>query len=129
MAQRYRINTAESGEMAVEFLRSNPQDIIILDMVMPVMNGSEAFRALKKINPNVVVLLVSGYSVEENAQAIIEEGAAGFIQKPFASATFSRKIREVLGDGALPDTKFTKDRRSAVASVYSVSGDPSRFRL
>ena len=71
-------------------------DIVILDMVMPGIGGGRTFDLLREINPDVGVILASGYSAEGEARKIIKRGCWGFIQKPFKLAEFSRKIREVL---------------------------------
>ncbi len=71
-------------------------DMIILDMIMPDMNGEDAFNELKNINPDVKVLLSSGYSLNNQASEILEKGCNGFIQKPFNMHSISIKIREIL---------------------------------
>ena len=71
-------------------------DLVILDMIMPDMGGSEAYDRLKEINPDVKVLLSSGYSIDGQATEIMDRGCDGFIQKPFNMKQLSRKIRGVL---------------------------------
>jgi two-component system cell cycle sensor histidine kinase/response regulator CckA len=66
-------------------------------MIMPGMGGGETYDKLKKIDPEVRVLLSSGYSIDGQASEIIDRGCNGFIQKPFNVIQLSRKIREVLG--------------------------------
>ena len=58
-------------------------DIVILDLIMPLKSGKETFFELKKINPFVKVIISSGYSSDGEAQTILNNGARGFIQKPF----------------------------------------------
>jgi CheY-like chemotaxis protein len=65
-------------------------------MVMPDMNGGDVYDKIKKIKPEIKVLLSSGYSIEGQAAEILERGCDGFIQKPFNLPTLSAKIREVL---------------------------------
>ncbi len=94
----YRPMIAISGQEAIEVYRENLEsiDLIILDMIMPDMNGQEAFDNLKKLNPAVKVLLSSGYSLNEQAQRIMESGCYGFIQKPFDAVKLSQKIRKII---------------------------------
>ena len=94
----YRVNVARSGEEAIVFCRKNNDkiDLVILDIVMPKMNGSEAYSILKKINPQIKVLLSSGYSVNESVTKMLDNGCQGFIQKPFNLMQLSQKVREVL---------------------------------
>ena len=76
---------AENGRKAVDVYQQQWQniDLVMLDMIMPEMDGPDAFRAMKKINPNVKVLLSTGFSLNSEVQAVLDEGVAGFIQKPF----------------------------------------------
>ncbi len=94
----YKVLTAQGGREAVEISRSNRKDIhlTILDMIMPGMSGSETFERLKEINPGIKVILSSGYSINGEAEKILERGCRGFIQKPFYVNELSRKIREAL---------------------------------
>ena len=98
----YRILTAGSGEEAVEIFGrgSKSIDLVILDMVMPGMDGRETFRRLKKHDPNVKVILSSGYSLEDMAEEMLGMGCDTLIQKPFDEHQISLKIRELLGKEA-----------------------------
>jgi len=71
-------------------------DLVILDMIMPGVSGRDIFDQLREINPGVKVLLASGYSINGEAQAILDRGCNGFIQKPFGLNELSRRVREVL---------------------------------
>jgi len=65
-------------------------------MIMPGLSGGETFDALRLIDPEVRVMLSSGYVVSTQAKKIMEKGCQAFIQKPFRMEELSRKIREVL---------------------------------
>ena len=69
-----------------------------MDMIMPGMGGGEAYDRLKQINPEVKVLLSSGYSVDGQATKILDRGCDGFIQKPFNMKQLSDKIRSIIGN-------------------------------
>ncbi|MBW1740730.1 MAG: PAS domain S-box protein [Deltaproteobacteria bacterium] len=94
----YRVLLARSGKEAIEVYEKNKDniDMVILDMIMPDTGGGEVYDRMKGINPNVKVLLSSGYSVEGQATEILERGCDGFIQKPFNIRQLSEKIRDVL---------------------------------
>lgn len=94
----YDVLTAASGQDALEKYKSNGDriDLLIIDMIMPQMSGGELFDRLKKINPTVSVILSSGYSVDGEAQKILERGCNGFLQKPFSRSQLSEKIRTIL---------------------------------
>ena len=94
----YKIVIARSGREAVEIYKDNRTKIhiVILDMIMPGTGGSEAYDKLKEINPDIKVLLSSGYSINGKAREILDRGCNGFIQKPFNLKQLSQKIREIL---------------------------------
>jgi len=94
----YKVLTAHDGPSAIKIYKElhNDIDLIILDMVMPKMKGIDVFRWLKKTDPNVKVILSSGYSRAGEAREILEEGVLDFIQKPFKQEDLSRIIRSVL---------------------------------
>ena len=95
----YRVITANSGKEALEIYSEKKDEInlVVLDMIMPEMNGLETFLELKKQNPDIKVLLSTGYSIDEKAQAMLEKGCKGYILKPYSVIDFSHKIREILG--------------------------------
>lgn len=95
----YRVHNAGTGQEAMAIYHEKKGEIalVILDMIMPEMSGGETFDRLKEINPDIHVLLSSGYSIDGEAQTIMERGCSGFIQKPFKLEDLSRKIREILG--------------------------------
>jgi len=88
----------KKGKEALDIYKRSMDKIhlIVLDMIMPEMGGEETYNRLKKINPDVKVLLSSGYSLEGRATEILEQGCNGFIQKPFNIESLSNKIREIL---------------------------------
>lgn len=90
--------TFENGARASEYYRasSTKVDLVVLDMRMPVMDGTETFHALRAINPAVKVLLASGHSLTGAAQALLESGAKAFLQKPYRRQALVEKIQEVL---------------------------------
>jgi CheY-like chemotaxis protein len=81
----YNILIARSGKDVIEIYKEKKDqiDIVILDMIMPEIGGGDTYDMLKAINPNIKVLLSSGYSINGQAAEIIKRGCNGFIQKPF----------------------------------------------
>lgn len=71
-------------------------DLILLDMIMPVMNGKDCFRKLKELNPEVKVILSSVFSKEEDLQDLKTLGLSNFIRKPYRSSSLSEIIHETL---------------------------------
>jgi len=97
-AMGHRVMTAEGGEQALKVYAAQREqiDLVILDMMMPDLDGRDTFKALKEIDPAVKVLLSSGYSLDGQATEILDMGCRGFIQKPFNMQELSEKISTVL---------------------------------
>jgi PAS domain S-box-containing protein len=97
----YKVFMARSGQEAlvVYEARKGEIDLVIMDMIMPGMGGENTIDILKTMNPDLKVILSSGYSLDGQATRIMERGCQGFIQKPFSARELSQKIREVLGKG------------------------------
>ncbi len=97
----YKVFVARSGKEALQIYKKKQDkiDIVVLDMIMPDMGGGETYDRLKEINPDIKVLLSSGYSIDGEATKILERGCNGFIQKPFNIVDLSKKIREILNKG------------------------------
>jgi CheY-like chemotaxis protein len=94
----YRVFKAASGEEAIRIYRdkSGEIDLVLLDMIMPRMNGKEVFLKLKEINPSVCVCITSGYTQTPQAQEIIDLGVRGFIYKPYTIRDLAHRMREIL---------------------------------
>jgi len=94
----YSVLVARSGREAIEIYskKKNNIEMVILDMIMPDMSGGEVYDRLCEINPDIKVLLSSGYSLRGQARDILARGCKGFIQKPFNMKELSHKLREVL---------------------------------
>jgi two-component system cell cycle sensor histidine kinase/response regulator CckA len=94
----YKVSVARSGWEAIKIYKEkqNEIDMVILDMIMPEMDGRETFEILKSIDPGVKVILSSGYSVDARSTSMMEQGCYGFIQKPYSMNTLSQKVKDVL---------------------------------
>ncbi len=94
----YRVLLSRGGKKAIEIYERNRGeiDIVVLDMVMPNMGGGKVYDRMKEIDPNVKVLLSSGYSIDGEATEILKRGCNGFIQKPFSMKVLSGKIKEIM---------------------------------
>lgn len=94
----YRVIAAEDGEDAIEKFMNNKEDIqlLLLDVIMPKKNGKEVYEEIKKINPRIKALFLSGYTANLiHKKGILEEGL-DFILKPVSPKELLRKVREML---------------------------------
>ncbi|MBI5602352.1 MAG: PAS domain S-box protein [Deltaproteobacteria bacterium] len=94
----YLVLSANSGQEALSLFREKHHeiDMIILDMIMPDLKGSQTYDGFKEVSSPVKVLLSSGYSIDGQAALLIERGCKAFIQKPYTVSELSQKVREVL---------------------------------
>jgi DNA-binding NtrC family response regulator len=93
----YRVLSALSGRKAIGIYRKRADDIalVILDFMMPEMDGAETFEELMKIDPEVKVVLSSGYSIGDKIESLLQKGLQGFIQKPFDLSILLREIERI----------------------------------
>ncbi len=94
----YQVIFAEDGEQAVEIFKQHNKDIraTLLDMAMPKMSGKEAYVEMKKIDPSLKVLLVSGFKNDERIQSVLELGINGFVQKPYTMSVLAQEVKKLL---------------------------------
>ncbi|MGD9932015.1 MAG: response regulator [Mangrovibacterium sp.] len=91
------IYEASNGQQFIERLRQHPADLVLLDIEMPVMNGIEAAKLAREINPELKIIALSMYSDENYYTSMIESGADGFLLKNSKFASVKRAIEEVAG--------------------------------
>jgi PAS domain S-box-containing protein len=105
--QGYRVMVANDGVEAVELYRRERDAIalVVLDLAMPRLSGPETLRELRQINPDVAVLVSSGYSSDEDMRTVERDGVLGFVAKPYRPADLIRRVRAALDqlkrDGAM----------------------------
>ena len=94
----YEPLAAADGAAGLELFRANRDRIgaVMLDVVMPGMSGEEVFRGLRRIDPNVRVLIVSGYPTEGACTRLRDAGARGFLAKPFQLQQLAAALDAVL---------------------------------
>lgn len=98
----YNVILAADGEQAVEVFRNRHKDILIvlLDMIMPRMDGKEAYRIMRHIAPDVRVILSSGFSRDNDLEEMRREGVCAFIEKPYQIDTLTKALDAVMDYGA-----------------------------
>ena len=94
----YRVILAANGEKAAEIYQQKKDDIdlVILDFIMPGWSGQETLEELKKIDPEIKVLIASGYSLEAQEKDLLQKGAKGFLLKPFSMQVLLETVKEIL---------------------------------
>jgi DNA-binding NtrC family response regulator len=100
MLRRIGYNTLQASNSAEACqLYRNEKDhieLVVLDMVLPDENGATTYKVLKRINPDIKVLISTGYGTDENVQQILNDSQNGLIQKPFKFKQFTSKVETIL---------------------------------
>lgn len=97
----FNVATAEDGFTAIRKAKEQPFDLIFMDIRMPGINGVQTFREIKRINPQIAVIMMTAYSVEDLIQEAIDEGVYTVIYKPFDMAKVIQTIERVLDQGVI----------------------------
>lgn len=92
----YHVITAENGQEAVTQFKSNNIDLVLMDVVMPVMNGVEAYRLIKEIATDVRILFTSGFTSDILAHEGIDAKDKRLLQKPVSANVLLKIVRETL---------------------------------
>lgn len=97
----YEVTSSSDGLNAVSYYREHAGeiDLVILDMLMPKMDGRECFRQLKSINPTVRAILSTGYSHNETVQEVLNEGLSGYISKPYVFSQLAEIVGQLISGG------------------------------
>ena len=88
----YEVSIAGTGPEALEMLRQNLHDLVILDVRMPEMNGVQVLSEIKKIDVSLEVIIMTGYASVDTAKEIMKLGAYDYLLKPYAIAELLEKI-------------------------------------
>jgi len=93
----YNAETCSRGAIAIEKITEAPSnyDLIMLDIIMPELNGTETYLKIREINPKIPVIFVSGYSLEKNTAQLIKAGASGYLQKPFRKKELTTILKKL----------------------------------
>ncbi len=125
--QGYDAKTAENGYKAIEEVKKMPFDIIFMDIKMSGLNGVEAFKIIKEIDPKVSVIMITGYSVlvDELIKGAVKRGIYEVIYKPFNIDKIIKTIEEILRK---KKGKGVQSGRKAVSGLSSADDDPEYRR-
>jgi len=92
----YQVHAISSGEQAVEYVREHPHDLLVLDMLMEGIDGTETYKQILKFRPDQRAILLSGYAKSRRVEQAIQLGAGGFIAKPISMTTLAMAVRREL---------------------------------
>lgn len=95
-AQDYRVEEADDGEAALDFLKRNPVDLVVLDLGLPGIDGLEVVRRLRDGGTTTPIIILSSRDDEAGKVAALDRGADDYVSKPFGMEELSARIRAAL---------------------------------
>jgi DNA-binding response OmpR family regulator len=94
----YKVESAENGKKGIDKLMGKDFDVVLTDLIMPVMGGMDVLRETKRMRPATHVIFITAYATIENAVEAMKSGASDYITKPFKIDEVQTKIRRVLAE-------------------------------
>ena len=126
----FLVDSAENGQQGLEKIGKKDFDVIVTDLIMPVVGGMEVLRETKRIKPHTSVILITAFATIDNAVEAMKAGASDYITKPFRIDEVQTKIRKVLAEAEFDKSQiFDSDlikaisnqtRKDAVKLLYKV---------
>lgn len=94
--QEYDLAYAANGAEAVQHLKKNPADLVIMDIKMPRLSGLEALQKMKRVRPRTRILMITGYESSDVAVQAVNQGADDYLTKPFQREEVQEKVTALL---------------------------------
>ncbi len=117
----YEVLTAYDGFQALDLVRQNGLDLVLMDVRMPVIDGVATFKKIKQIAPQTPVIMVTAYAVEQLVRDALRQGAFGFVRKPLDFELLFALIENAVSKGAL--VLVVDDDRDLCANMKDVLSD------
>lgn len=117
----YNVDSAQNGQKGLEMIKKKDYDVVLTDLIMPVMGGMELLRNIKQIKPRISVIIITAFGTVENAVEAIKVGASDYITKPFKIDEVQSKIKKVFAE-----KEFAKPQHLLDSSVIKAISNPIR---
>ncbi len=124
----FLVDSAENGQLGLEKIGKKDFDVVVTDLIMPVVGGMEVLRETKRIKSRTSVILITAFATVDNAVEAMKAGASDYITKPFKIDEVRTKIRKVLAEAEFDKSKIfdsdlikaisNKTRKDAVKLLY-----------
>ncbi|MFZ5518513.1 MAG: ATP-binding protein [Candidatus Zhuqueibacterota bacterium] len=122
----YVIETAENGRIGIGKLKAGPFDLVLLDLMMPEMSGTDVIDVLREIDPNIIIVVITGFATIESAVETLKKGVYDYIPKPFTP----EELRNVVRKG-LEKSHLLKEadglRREREQNLLRIAAEQSRL--
>ena len=119
--EEYSVESAENGKIGVDKINKKDFDVVLTDLIMPVMGGMEVLREIKHTKPKTCVIIITAYGTIENTVEAIKVGASDYITKPFKIDEVQTKIRKVIAE-----TELEKSSQILDSDVIKAISHPIR---
>jgi len=96
MLKDFKIIEASNGREAIELYKKEKPDLVLMDVMMPIMNGIEATAEIKKIDPNAKIIAITAYA-SSKGEKVLEAGASYILKKPFTRRDVIKMIEKIVG--------------------------------
>lgn len=117
----YNVESAENGQPGIDLIKQKDFDVVLADLIMPVMGGMEVLKEIKRIKPKISVVIITAFGTIENAVEAVKAGASDYITKPFKIDEVQTKLRKVLAE-----TEFEKYPEILNSDVIKAISNPIR---
>lgn len=125
----YSVDAVYNGEQVLEYLESDNYDGVILDVMMPVMDGITALKKLRESGCNVPVLILSAKSEIDDKLEGLDTGANDYLTKPFATKELLARIRAMTRNTAQPDSNLHTGNVTLDCASFELSAPAGSFKL
>ena len=123
----WRVTLARDGQQGLDGLKNNHFDIILLDLMMPGLSGMEVLKEVKRIDPEVLIIVITGYATVESAVEAMKIGAYDFISKPFSPDQLTIVVNRALEKKRL-EQEAELLRREREKSLQDIAMEKSKIR-
>ncbi len=121
-SQGYEVSLADSGENAVKLVQTEPMDVVLLDLKMPGIDGIEALKQIKRIDPNALAIIMTGYPTIESSIEALRHGAHDYVIKPFKLNELKSSIER-----ALKEYKLKSEIGQLKARIAQLEDELNKF--
>jgi len=113
----FAVDSAENGQKGLEKIKTKEFDVVVTDLIMPVLGGMEVLRETKRMKPKTCVIMITAYATVDNAVEAMKAGASDYITKPFIINEVRTKIRKVLAEAEFDKSEiFDSDLIKAISN-------------
>jgi len=127
--EHYQTFTAQDGQAALSFLREEPVDLVFLDLNLPDISGLEVLKTIKELDPELLVIIMTGYASVESAVEALKMGAYDYIKKPFKADVIKLIVKLALEAQSLKrEVRCLKKQHEGLLGDQSLIAESQVFR-